>query len=110
MAAQRPSDYDLNYKFTSLVNSSSSSSSSTASMTETNSSNNASNVEENIMQNTDISNKSTNMNDLDSQSFTFFAITLSIIIGFASMYSYKKSKQKLRKTIELLDPLIDKRG
>jgi len=100
MAAQRPSDYDLNYKFTSIVNSSSSSS-----MTETNSSNNASNVEEkNIMQNTDIPDKSTNINNLDSQYFTLLAIILGVLIGIASIYSYRKSKQKLRKTIELLDP------
>ena len=35
--------------------------------------------------------------------FTLLAITLAVIIGIASYYFNKKSKEKLRKTIELLD-------
>jgi putative copper export protein/methionine-rich copper-binding protein CopC len=97
MAAQRPSDYDLNYRFNPTVNSSSSSSSSSSAMTQT-SSNNSSN-------NTD---KAYNMNNTDSRfvpvfdSFTFLAITLAVIIGITSYYFNKKSKEKLRETIDLL--------
>lgn len=92
MAAQRPSDYDLNYRFNPTVNSSSSSSST---MTQTNSSNNA--------------DKNYNMNKTDSNFvpvfdyFTLLAITLAVIIGIASYYFNKKSKEKLKKTIESLD-------
>ena len=99
MAAQRPSDYDLNYRFNPTVNSSfSSSSSSSSTMTQT-SSNSSSN-------NTD---KAYNMNNTDSRfvpvfdSFTLLAITLAVIIGLTSYYSNKKSKKKLRKFIELLN-------
>jgi hypothetical protein len=95
MAAQRPSDYDLNYRFNPTVNSSSSSSST---MTQTNSSNGSNNAD-----------KASNMNNTDSRvvpvfdSFTLLAITLAVIIGITSYYFNKKSKEKLRKTIELLD-------
>ena len=49
------------------------------------------------------------MNNPDSSfvpvfdSFTLLAITLAAIIGIASYYSNKKSKEKLRKTIDFLD-------
>ncbi|HEX7142923.1 MAG TPA: hypothetical protein VF222_10645 [Nitrososphaeraceae archaeon] len=72
MAAQRPSDYDLNYRFNPTVNSSSSSSG----LTQTNSSNNA-----------DIAYT---MNNTDSRFvpvfdyFTLLAITLAVIIGITS--------------------------
>jgi copper transport protein len=92
MAAQRPSDYDLNYRFNPTVNSSSSSSSA---MTQTSS----------ISNNTD---KAFNMNNTDSRVvpvfdyFTLLAITLAVIIGITSYYFNKKSKEKLRETIDLL--------
>ncbi len=110
IAAQRPSDYDLNYKFTSIVNNSSSSSSSNMIQTGSSSSNigteNAS-----IVTNIETT-KSMNMTSSSSQvimpafdSFTLLTITLAIIIGLASSYFYKKSKQQLRKTLDLLDQM-----
>jgi putative copper export protein/methionine-rich copper-binding protein CopC len=89
MSAQRPSDYDLNYKFNPLVNSSSSG------MNQTSSSSNAT--------------KAANVNNNDSKffpifdSFTLLAIILAIFVGVFSSYFYKKNKQKLRKTIDFLN-------
>jgi hypothetical protein len=97
MAAQRPSDYDLNYRFNPTVNSSSASSSSV--MKQTNSSSNT-------------ADKASNMNNTDSRfvpvfdSFTLLAITLAVIIGIASYYFNKKSKEKLRETIRILQSNI----
>ena len=96
MAAQRPSDYDLNYKFNPTVNSSSSTSTTSSHPTQTSISSN----------NTD---KISNMNNTDSRfipvldSFTLLAIILAVIIGITSYYFNKKSKEKLSKTIELLN-------
>jgi copper transport protein len=108
MAAQRPSNYDLNYKFTSIINSSSTDMSTTTN-TKTNDNNNISrNGQEKIIQNMD-TNNSMNIDKLATQTigvsnpFTLSAITLAVVIGLVSFYFYKKSKQKLRTTIDLLD-------
>ncbi len=103
IAAQRPLDYDLNYKFTSIVNSSSSSSN----MIQTGSSSNIATENGSIVTNIETT-KSMNMTSSSSQvmpafdSFTLLTITLVVIIGLASSYFYKKSQQKLKKTIDLL--------
>ncbi len=108
MAAQRPSNYDLNYKFTSILNSSSTDMSTTT-KTKTNDNNNISRNEQGkIIKNMD-TNNSMNIDKLSTQTidvsnpFTLSAITLVVVIGLVSFYSYKKSKQKLRTTIDLLD-------
>ena len=108
MAAQRPSNYDLNYKFTSILNSSSTDMSTTTN-TKTNDNNNISRNEQGkIIKNMD-TNNSMNIDKLSTQTidvsnpFTLSAITLVVVIGLVSFYSYKKSKQKLRTTIDLLD-------
>ena len=108
MAAQRPSNYDLNYKFTSIINSSSIDMSTTTN-TKTNDNNNISrNEQEIIIKNMD-TNNSMNIDKLATQTidvsnpFTLSAITLAVVIGLVSFYFYKKSKQKLRTTIDLLD-------
>ena len=108
MAAQRPSNYDLNYKFTSIINSSSTDMSTTTN-TKTNDNNNISrNEQEKIIKNMD-TNNSMNIDKLATQTigvsnpFTLSAITLAVVIGLVSFYFYKKSKQKLRTTIDLLD-------
>jgi hypothetical protein len=93
MAAQRPSNYDLNYKFTSLINSSSAGMSTTDNRkTDDVGTNNLMNMSKLSIETINISNP-----------FTLSAITLAVVIGFASFYFYNKSKQKLRKTIDLLD-------
>lgn len=103
IAAQRPSDYDLNYKFTSIVNSSSSSSN----VIQTGSSSNIATENGSIVTNIETT-KSMNMTSSSSQimpafdSFSLLTITLVVIIGLASSYFYKKSRQKLRETIDLL--------
>ena len=108
MAAQRPSNYDLNYKFISIINSSSTDMSTTTN-TKTNDNNNISRNEQGkIIKNTDLNN-SMNIDKLAIQTidvsnpFTLSAITLAVVIGLVSFYFYKKSKQKLRTTIDLLD-------
>ena len=97
MAAQRPSDYDLNYRFTSNVTdtsigimsgaSSSSSGNSNASMEMSSMSS------DNGIQET--------MPVFDS--FTAITIGLATIVAVGSGYFYKRSKQELKKTIELLE-------
>ena len=95
MAAQRPSNFDLNYKFTAMINSSSSLSAdkSTTANTKTNDvdTNNSMNMDKFSLEPRDFSDP-----------FTLSAITLAVIIGIVSFYFYKKSKQKLIKTIDLL--------
>jgi len=108
MAAQRPSNYDLNYKFTSILNSSSTDMSTTTN-TKTNDNNNISRNEQGkIIKNME-TNNSMNIDKLSTQTidvsnpFTLSAITLAVVIGLVSLYFYKKSKQKLRTTTDLLD-------
>ena len=97
MAAQRPSNYDLNYKFTSIINISSSSADiSTTANIKTNDvdTNNSMNMGKSSIEIIDVSNP-----------FTLSAITLAVVVGLVSFYFFKKSKQKLRKTIDLLDKI-----
>ena len=108
MAAQRPSNYDLNYKFTSIINSSSSY---VSSPTNTNDSNSIpTNKEGKIINDMETTN-SMNMDKLSahaidvSNPFTLVTIMLAIVIGLVSFYFYKKSIQKLRKTLDLLDQM-----
>ena len=108
MTAQRPSNYDLNYKFTSIINSSLTDMSTTTS-TKTNDNNNISRNEQGkIIKNMD-TNNSMNIDKLATQTidvsnpFTLSAITLAVVIGLVSFSFYKKSKQKLRTTLDLLD-------
>jgi len=108
MAAQRPSNYDLNYKFISIINSSLTDMS-TITDIKTNDNNNISRNEQGkIIKNID-TNNSMNMDKLATQTidvsnpFTLSAITLAVVIGLTSFSFYKKSKQKLRTTIDLLD-------
>jgi hypothetical protein len=108
MAAQRPSNYDLNYKFISIINSSSTDMSTTTD-TKTNDKNDISRNEQGKLiknMNTDNSMKieklATQTIDVSSP-FTLSAITLAVIIGLVSFSFYKKSKQKLKTTIDLLD-------
>lgn len=82
LAVQRPSDYDLNFRFTSMVNQPDNGTSvdqlSTASKT----------------------NIQTHMPVLDG--FAIMIIALSVLVGIGSTYFYKKSKQELRNTLQTL--------
>ncbi|MGI0051810.1 MAG: copper resistance D family protein, partial [Nitrososphaeraceae archaeon] len=108
MAAQRPSNYDLNYKFKSIINSSLTDMSTTTDTKTNDNNNNSRNEQGKIIKNMD-TNNSMNMDKLATQTidvsnpFTLSAITLAVVIGLVSFYFYKKSKQKLRTTIDLLD-------
>ena len=108
MAAQRPSNYDLNYKFTSMINSSSTDMSTTTN-TKPNDNNNISRNEQGKISKNMNTNNSMTIDKLSTQTidvynpFTLSAITLAVVIGLASFYFYKKSKQKLRTTMDLLD-------
>ena len=82
---------------------------STTTNTKTNDNNNISRNEQGkIIKNMD-TNNSMNIDKLSTQTidvsnhFTLSAITLVVVIGLVSFYFYKKSKQKLRTTIDLLD-------
>ena len=88
MAAQRQADYDLNYAFNSKI---------------TNAPHQASNT------NMKMASSSSNDNISNSQnqeqmpkfdSFTLLAIILSVILGIISWYTYKRSKQDLKNTID----------
>jgi len=96
LAAQRPSDYDLNYRFTSNVNETS------TGMIPFTSSSTLGN-----------SNASMDMGSMSSDndiketmpvfdSFAVITIGLAIIVAVGSGYFYKRSKQELKKTVELL--------
>jgi copper transport protein len=107
MVAQRPLNYDLNYKFISIINSSSTDMSSTTD-TKTNDNNDMSRNEQGIIKNMNPDNSMNNeklaTQPIDvSSPFTLSAITLVVVIGLVSFSFYKKSKQKLKTTIDLLD-------
>jgi len=96
LAAQRPSDYDLNYRFTSNVNETSAGMIPSASSSAV-----------------DNSNASMEMGSMSSyngimetmpvfDSFAVITIGLAIIVAVGSGYFYKRSKQELKKTVELL--------
>ena len=82
---------------------------STTTSTKTNDNNNISRNEQGkIIKNMD-TNNSMNIDKLATQTidvsipFTLSAITLAVVIGLVSFSFYKKSKQKLRTTLDLLD-------
>lgn len=83
LAAQRPSDYDLNYRFTSTVNQPNNDTGmdplSTATKT----------------------NIQTHMPPFDG--FAILIIALSVLVGIGSAYFYKKSKQELTNTSQTLN-------
>lgn len=85
MAAQRVDDYDLNYKLTLNVAAAPAATSSV----------------------THIGNNNNSIQEFQPpkiDSFTYLAIWLAIIVGAFTMYSYKRSKRELRKTIQMLEP------
>jgi hypothetical protein len=97
IAAQRPSNYDLNYRFTSNVNET------TTGIVPSASSSNVGN-----------SNASKEMEPMSSDngiheampvfdSFTVITIGLAAIVAVSSGYFYKRSKQELKKTVDLLE-------
>ena len=89
IAAQRPSNYDLNYRLTTLVNSSTTG-------------------QIQFSQGSSIGNNSANIQTGHQEprpvfdSFALIAIFLGAIVGVGSFYFYKKSKKELKKTLELL--------
>jgi copper transport protein len=95
IAAQTPSDYDLNYRFISKVNSSSSMVTHTGGSI-TNPMTNA--------ETTSAMTSNANENIPVFDSFTVITIGLAAIVAVGSFYFYKRSKQELKKTIELLEP------
>lgn len=82
MAVQRPSDYDLNYRFSSMITQAKEST------------------------NTAMSSLSSVLNIQKRipafDSFAILAIVLAAIVGFGSAYFYKKSKQELKNTLNIL--------
>jgi uncharacterized membrane protein len=97
IAAQRPSNYDLNYRFTSNINETS------TDIVPSASSSSVSN-----------SNASMEMGPMSSDngiqetmpvfdSFTVITIGLAAIVAVGSGYFYRRSKQELKKTVELLE-------
>jgi copper transport protein len=99
MAAQRPADYDLNYKFTSKI-----AVAPTSSVAQTANSGNTPTAT-----NSSPSTNSPNNNNVQEpppptlDSFAWLAIGLAAGVGLVSGYSYKRSKQELRRTIEMLE-------
>ena len=98
MAAQRPADYDLNYKFNSKIavaptSSAAQTANSGNTPTATNSSPSTNSPNNNIQEPPPPA--------LDS--FAWLAIGLAAGVGLVSGYSYKRSKQDLRRTIEMLE-------
>ena len=97
IAAQRPSDYDLNYRFTSNVNDTSTGIISGASSS-TGGNSNASMEMGSMSSDNGIQEP---MPVFDS--FTVITIVLATIVAVGSGYFYKRSKQELKKTVELLE-------
>jgi copper transport protein len=97
IAAQRPSDYDLNYRFTSNVNDTSTGIISGASSSTGGNSN--TNMEMGSMS----SNNGIQEPMPVFDSFAVITIVLATIVGGGSFYFYKRSKQELKKTLELLE-------
>jgi hypothetical protein len=85
LAAQRVQDLDLNYQFTAKVTSAPSVSQSTSAVSETTNTNNS-------MQEPPPS----------FDSFAWLAIVLAAAVIFGSAVYYRRSKQELRKTVEML--------
>jgi hypothetical protein len=84
IAVQRPSDYDLNYRFSNMI-------------TQFKESNNAG-----------MSSSSSDINIQERMptfdTFAILAIVLAAMVGLGSTYFYKKSKRELKHTLELLRP------
>jgi acyl-CoA synthetase (AMP-forming)/AMP-acid ligase II len=97
IAAQRPSDYDLNYRFTSNVNDTSTGVISDAS----------SSTDGNSNTNMEMGSMSSNNGIQEPMplfdSFAMITIVLATIVGGGSFYFYKRSKRELKKTLELLE-------
>jgi putative copper export protein/methionine-rich copper-binding protein CopC len=105
MAAQRPGDYDLNYKLTSNVTAAPNSSP-TSSATQTSSGshmNMASSPASNPASQSSNNNSIPETPPPKLDSFALLAIGLAIIVGVFSGFSYKRSKQELKKTIQMLE-------
>jgi hypothetical protein len=97
IAAQRPSDYDLNYRFTSNVNETStgiepSTSSSIVGNSNANMEMGSMSSDNGIQETVPVFN-----------SFTVITIVLATPVAVGSGYFYKRSKQELKKTVELLE-------
>jgi hypothetical protein len=90
IAAQRPSNYDLNYRLNSKVNST------TTGQMQSGESLASGNNNANIIQ-TEVEEP---IPVFDS--FALIAIILAVIVGVGSYYFYRKSKNELNKTLELL--------
>lgn len=84
IAVQRPSDYDLNYRFSNMI-------------TQFKESNNAG-----MLSSSSDINIQERMPIFDS--FAILAIVLAVMVGLGSAYYYKKSKRELKHTLELLRP------
>jgi copper transport protein len=97
IAAQRPSEYDLNYRFTSNINDTSTGIISGASSSTGGNSN--PNVEMGSMS----SNNSIQEPMPVFDSFAVITIVLAAIVGGSSFYFYKRSKKELERTLELLE-------
>lgn len=97
IAAQRPSDYDLNYRFSSNVNETStgiepSTSSSIVGNSNANMEMGSMSSDNGIQETIPVFN-----------SFTVITIVLATLVAVGSGYFYKRSKQELKKTVELLE-------
>lgn len=97
IAAQRPSDYDLNYKFTSNVNETSTGIEPSTSSSIVGNSN--ANMEMGSMSSDNGIQETMPVFD----SFAVITIGLATIVAVGSGYFYKRSKQELKKTVELLE-------
>jgi len=97
IAAQRPSEYDLNYRFTSNVNDTSTGIISGAS----------SSTGDNSNPNMDMGSISSNNGIQEPKpvfdSFAVITIVLAAIVGGSSFYFHKRSKKELERTLELLE-------
>jgi copper transport protein len=97
IAAQRPSDYDLNYRFTSNVNDTATGIISGASSSTGGNSNTK--MEMGSMS----SNNGIQEPMPVFDSFAVITIVLATIVVVGSFYFYKRSKRELKKTLELLE-------
>jgi hypothetical protein len=86
LSAQRVQDFDLNYEFTAKVTTAPSAPQSTVAANQTTNTNNS-------------------MQEPPPRfdSFAWLAIVLAAVVVFASTFYYRRSRQELRKTVEMLD-------
>lgn len=85
LSAQRVQDLDLNYAFTAKVTNAPSTPQSTGAVSQT-------------------ANTNNNMQESPPRfdSFAWLAIVLAVAVIFGSAFYYRRSKQELRKTVEML--------